>query len=216
MALKDLTSVSAPVPDDLSKILAPDGVKILLKLIYDAYCVLRDAKIVTLLMDENEITEELYVNLLSLWQKRNISLIPISEKQDRTLRSSRRGKAPTIDFCFRSQWDSQSYLGAECKRIEARNKELCDYYIAKGVQRYLDGKYSPKCSEGSMIGYVRETKCSEVAKELKTRINKLPGNPGFIKAELINFEDHYFSQHERIKGLSPFKLHHLLFYFDVS
>ena len=61
-------------------------------------------------------------------------------------------------------------------------------------------------------GYVRQTKCSDVVNELRMRINALDDNPSFDKTELlIPFEEHYTSRHNRVEGLSPFTIHHLLF-----
>ncbi len=208
-----------PLPGgDLSEILGPSGIKVLLELIRDAYYELVQMRIVDLPMTENQITEEWYVCLLSIWPQSNAycpRLTPIHQKEDESARKSSRGSPPTIDFCFRARWDRQVYFGAECKLIEANNKTLCRKYIEKGVNRYIDGRYGQKFSQGAMLGYVRQTKCSDVAAEIRNRINHLTGSPKFVRTdELLPFEDHYISEHSRLKGLSCFTIHHLLFLFE--
>jgi hypothetical protein len=205
-----------PPPEDLSKILGPSGLKVLLELIRDAYFCLRDKRIITLSMNENEITEEWYVCLLPLWPQSSVypRFVPIHEKQDNTSKISKQGKSPTIDFCFRSEWSNQSYFGAECKLIEADNKILCDRYISNGVRRYVDGIYSQNCSDGAMLGYVRETDCGAVANELHMRISFLEGKPQLVRIDLLTpFREYYVSTHNREQGLSPFTVHHFLFLF---
>jgi hypothetical protein len=98
-------------------------------------------------MDENEITEEWFVCLQLHWQSAGLSLIPILEKPDKTKKRSNRGKPPTIDCCFRSEWHRQSYFGIECKLVEANDKMLCDKYVQNGVQRFVDCRYGSRCSE---------------------------------------------------------------------
>ena len=210
-----------PLPsDDLSEILGPSGIKMLLELIRDAYFELVQMRKVDLSMTENQITEEWCVCLLLIWPQSNaycLGLSPIPQKEDESSRKSRRGSPPTIDFCFRAYWDRQAYFGAECKLIEANDKTLCDKYIENGVNRYIDGRYGQKFSEGAMLGYVRQTKCSDVAAEIRNRINSLAGSPQLIQTDvLLPFEDHYISKHSRLKGLPPFTIHHLLFLFEPA
>jgi hypothetical protein len=213
LSVRDLTHRSLPT-DDLSKILGPSGVKVLLELMRDAYFDLHQLKKVTLSMDENDITEEWFVWLQLRWRESNISLIPIPEKPDKS--KAKPGKMPPrVDFCFRSRWDDRSYFGAECKLIEANNSTLCSRYIKNGVKRYIDGRYGQKCSEGAMVGYIRQTKCADVVREIRFHLNKMEGVPCLDKTDLLlPFEEHYVSKHKRVEGWSPFIIHHLLFLFE--
>ncbi len=208
-----------PLPGgDLSEILGPSGIKMLLELIRDAYFELVQMRIVDLSMTENQITEEWHACLLLIWSLADghcLGVVPIHQKEDESSRESRRGSPPIIDFCFRARWDRQAYFGAECKLIEANDKALCDKYIKNGVNRYIDGRYGQEFSKGVMLGYVRQTKCSDVAAEIRNRINRLAGSPQFVRTdELLPFEDHYISEHSRLKDLSCFTIHHLLFLFE--
>ena len=118
-------------------------------------------------MSENTITEEWIVHVQQRWRVSRIpsSIVPIHEKPD-TSKASKRGKPPTIDFCFRSEWNKQSYFGAECKLVEADNKRLCDEYVEQGMKRYINQKYRPEYLEGAMIGYVRTSACCDIATEI--------------------------------------------------
>ena len=217
MSIRQSIQSKPPIPDDLARTLEGGGIATILRLIRDAYFDLVQKRIVSFAMDENEITEEWFVCLQLRWQSTGLSLVPILEKPDKTKKRGNRGKPPTIDCCFRSQWHRQSYFGIECKLVEANDKTLCDKYVQNGVQRFMDCRYSSKCSEGAMLGYVRQTLCSDVAMQLHTKINAL--NTGYKLSQtnqMLPFEAHYVSKHHREKCLSPFTLHHFLLFFDVG
>ncbi|MDM8531988.1 hypothetical protein QUF63_12515 [Anaerolineales bacterium HSG25] len=123
----------------------------------------------------------------------------------------KQGKSPTIDCCFRNQLYKQSYFGIECKLVEANRKTLCNEYITNGIERFLDCRYSSKSSHSAMLGYIRKTTCQDVATKIKER---LPHDSKLNKTkQLLPFEEHYTSQHQRAACLSPFTLHHFLLSF---
>jgi hypothetical protein len=199
-------------PEDLAQELGPGGIMTLLGIICKAYENLRVYRKVTPEMDELEITEELFIELELIWKKMDLSLIPHHEKSDR--KEKRRGRAPTIDFCFRHRWHRNSYFGAECKMLEEKNNRLYDLYVAEGVCRYISGKYGKTCSAGSMIGYIRIGNTTEIINEVKIRVNKLSESFEMRQADSIGrFTEHYRSVHNRKIGRSPFHIHHLFFSF---
>lgn len=215
MKLADLSNIQfiSGYPRDLAKELGPDGIMTLLRIICEAYKELRASGRVTAIMSEPEITEELYVELLDVWKKADISLMPVHEKSHGK-RKKGRGKTPTIDFCFRHKWDRNSYFGAECKLLEENNSELYKLYVDEGVNRYLSGKYGEKCSVGSMIGYIIIGNTAEIINKVKIRVDKLSNISNIKKFDSINgFTDHYKSVHGRKVGNSPFHIHHLFFSF---
>ena len=211
MSVRNLRHDKPKIPTDLAEELGIKGVRVILALIRDAYLDLLDLQNITSSMDENDITEEWFIWLNLRWRKTDLSLIPIHEKGDKTKRKSKRGKPPTIDCCFRNQWYKQSYFGIECKLIEANNKTLCDKYIIKGVERFLDCRYSSKCSHSAMLGYIRKTTCQDVATKIKDRLS--PSSTFSKTGQLLPFEEHYTSLHQRTACLSPFTLHHFLLSF---
>ncbi|MCB0196017.1 MAG: hypothetical protein KDJ65_28965 [Anaerolineae bacterium] len=215
MSIRNLRPVKPTIPSDLAQTLGIKGVQIILILIRDAYSDLLSLQCITSGMDENDITEEWFVCLQLHWRKTDISLVPIHEKGDKTNQKSKRGKPPTVDCCFRHQWHKHSYFGIECKLIEANNKILCDKYITNGVDRFLDCRYSSNCSQGAVLGYIRQTICLDVATNIEERLTQLSGNPSLNKTQqLLPFEEHYTSVHHRTACISPFTLHHFLLSFN--
>lgn len=218
LSLHNFVQVATPVSRELLDELGPDGVKILLELMRDAYFDLQNEKKDFIAMGENEITEEWVVQVMQRWRKSMVpsSIIPIHEKQDRSS-AGRRGRPPTIDFCFRDQWDKKSYFGAECKLVEANNKGLCDEYVDEGMKRYIIGKYNPKHQEGAMIGYVRQTSCSAVVDEICVRVSVFESGVELEKSqELLPFDEYYLSTHQKLKSATTFRIHHLLFSLSSS
>jgi hypothetical protein len=216
MSLLDLTGPRPLQPTELSRVLGPNGVRRLLELIRDAYFDLVQSRKVNGSMDENQITEELCIYIQKRQHQGGIlsSVYLVHEKQDRT-QAKDRGKAPTVDFCFRGEWRENVYFGAECKIVEADNKKLCDEYILNGVMRYVTGKYGWAFPEGAMLGYIRRTECEAVAAKLRTRVEQLEGSPALNRSDLLlPFQDYHTSCHRRVDGITPFfTIHHLLFLF---
>jgi len=201
-------------PEDLAKELGPDGITTLLSRICEAYENLYASGKVVCTMSEPEITEELFFELLDVWfDKGPRSLKPIPEKSHGKRKNGKKGKTPTIDFCFRT-WDPNSYFGAECKLLKENNSELYKLYVDEGVNRYLSGKYGEKCSVGSMIGYIIIGNTAESINKVKIRVDKLPNISNMKKSDSINgFTNHYKSVHGRKVGNTPFHIHHLFFSF---
>lgn len=213
MSLRNFIQGATPVSRELLDELGPSGIKSLLELMCDAYFDLRGEKKDFSTMGENEITEEWVIHVMQRWRRSLVplSIIPIHEKQDRSS-AGRRGRPPTIDFCFRARWDKESYFGAECKLIEADNKGLCDEYVEQGMKRYISGKYGPRHPEGAMIGYVRRTNCNAVVDEICARVSAFESDVDLEKSqELHPFDEYYLSTHQKPRSTTIFRIHHLLF-----
>ena len=105
-------------------------------------------------MSEPEITEELIVELSDVWANKGPrSLRIIHEKSHGKRKDGKKGKTPTIDFCFRTVWDPESYFGVECKLLKEENNTY-KQYVYEGMTKYIDGRYGKKCPAGSMVGYI--------------------------------------------------------------
>ena len=197
---------------DFAKDIGEKGIAGLLELMWAAYKNMIAASRGLLANNENQITEEWYACLLVLWKTKNISLVPIMEKTDAT--SARvKGKKPTIDFAFRSQWETHIYFGAECKIVEEKNNKLRKEYINQGMLRFIKGTYSSKAPVAAMVGYVKKGDPIQIAKEINNDIQKIDGTPSLIKCQHSS-EMQYISNHSRSIGISPFGLYHL--FFDVK
>ena len=185
----------------------------------DAYLELRLRKYVTGFSSEDTITEEWFIHIQEICrQSPAISLHPIQQKQD-TTKAKTCGKPPTIDFCFRDEFESQSYFGAECKLLDEGNTTLLNAYLdlVKGIGRFLDGRYATHTGAGAMVGYVRSGDCGAVAKSISECIQDLEGKPTLRKSQpLENFDQLYESRHNRKLPIADFLCYHLLFGFNCS
>lgn len=210
--VSNLKSISTS-PIDLAIDLGPSGIKTIQGLIIRAYNNLQESGKIDSSMSETEISEELFIELQIEWKDADISLIPVHEKSHGR-RKKGPGKTPTIDFCFRHRWDSQSYFGAECKLLKNNDNTLYTNYVEKGIKRYLSGSYSPKCSIGSMIGYITVGSPSDVINEIKKRVDRISDVECMnLSYSLNGFKMHYKSMHKRQKGPSPFHMMHMFFPF---
>ena len=206
-------------PKDLAQELGPGGIRQLLLLLCKSYKDLLNSGFVQADTGEDTITEEWFVQIQKRWKRdRGISLVPMSQKQDKT-KAAARGRPPTIDFCFRDEAFPECYFGVECKLLDADSAAYLGAYLddKEGIGRFLNGKYAARTGAGAMAGYVRTGEAKAVAAELKKAINTLTGNPTLSKsAHLPGFEHLYESTHTRISGISPFICFHLLFAFCCS
>jgi len=205
------------VPMDIAKELGEAGIACLLQLMTDAYIDLQARGCITGCSPEDYITEEWYVHIQEKWRTRPaISLIPIHQKQDET-KAKRRGRPPTIDFCFRHRFYKHSYFGAECKLMDENNADHLAAYIDadKGIGRFTSGKYATFSSAGTMIGYVRTGSYRNVSNDLARAMRGLDGRPVLKKSMVLkDFNALYQSRHKRRPPLTKFLCYHLLFAFE--
>lgn len=205
------------VPIDIAKCLGEQGIRHLLMLLTNAYHNLYARKWVKADSSEDSITEEWFIHIQGRWSSnRAFGLVPIHQKQDKEKAKSR-GRAPTIDFCFRHQFFPQSYFGAECKLLDQGSRKHLDAYLndKEGIGRFVNGRYAAHTSAGAMVGYVRCGDCDEVVKNVAYGLKQLNGNPELMKSRPLPAFDHlYESEHRRNFGVSPFLCYHLLFAFN--
>jgi len=146
-------------------------------------------------------------------------------------------ETPRIDITFYENWSEYDYdriyFAWEAKRVAGKGKyeDLRGRYVADGIFRFINGKYSADVPEAGMLGYVLDGEPSIVAHELNTiMLNKRKdpdapsGTPRHKLAVADNlqpvapinrFSDIYVSQHDRASGLQ-IKLYHLLLTFDFA
>ena len=205
-------------PDYLAKQLGERGITRLLEIVCSAYAILYENRTVEPEMSEDEITEELFKEIVFVWSKSSIpkTVIPINQKIDKA-NAKDRGRPPTIDFCFRDRWVKEAFFGFECKLLAEGDNRLCKEYIDNGLCRYLQGKYCAGGSAGSMIGYINSGSIIAVVQNVKIRVDKEKAlRPMTLASAIYAFKEHYVSMHEREKGLSSFIVHHLFLYFAAD
>lgn len=199
---------------DLAKEVGPDGIRTLLNIMCEAYFDLYKSDKINPNMNETEITEEWYVFILLRWKNiPEFPLVPLSEKSDKT-KAKKRGKPPTIDFCFRDKWDNTLYFGAECKILEEGNTTSIKEYVLEGMDRYICGKYSQNYPTGAIIGYIFNGAITNIVEKINEKLMDSHDGALIKKAgPLGSFKEHHESEHERTDGISPFLIHHLFFSF---
>jgi hypothetical protein len=200
---------------DLAEQIGEQGVSSLLEIVCDAYQDLCKKHNIKQAMSEDEITEELFNDVVFAWSNSAITetIRPIHQKIDKTFAKAR-GRPPTIDFCFRDSWVREAFFGFECKLLAEGNNGLYDDYVRNGLYRYLQGTYCSKGSAGSLVGYVKLGNLATVVRDVKTRVD----NERILKAMVLasaigQFKEHYVSIHSRERALPSFCVHHLFFFF---
>lgn len=217
--IKNLSS-SNPVPKDLARTLGDGGIKHILAVMWLSYHDLKKEHKFTISTHEDVITEEWYAKIYGRWSEENrasvvrLMLIPYTQYPDNTL-AKKRGKIPTIDFCFRA-WDkAEGYFGAECKKLCGSNIAYAKEYVVNGVRRYVTGKYGSKSTISTMVGYVMKGNISDSVKQIEGLLTteNIEQN---ITRELFETNPQYKSIHIRTLDSKKIILHHLFFDFVVA
>lgn len=210
-------SASTPVPADIAKKLGSGGINEIIEIMWVGFHDLKNDNIISVSDQEDDITQEWYAKVYKRWTAENrasrikISLIPYNQYSDDTM-AKRRGKKPTIDFCFRA-WDrNDGYFGAECKNLYAGNQAKSKRYVNTGIKHFISGYYGSKSSVSAMIGYVLSGTTSEVVDELKEIIKIINPDQNLRRAMFIS-DPQYSSIHTRTLDNIKIKLHHLFFNF---
>lgn len=213
-------SAANPVPVDLAKRLGSDGIGVILLTLWLGYEDLYASGMVTANTDEDTITVEWYTKVYNRWTSENrasqvnVNLIPINQYPDVTVKK-KRGKAPTIDFCFRAWNKEEGYFGAECKRLKSNNLKLLQEYVDNGLMRFVNGKYSLMCSESAMVGYIQEGAIKDIVDKLKVLLTTNTCLEEQLLREIREKNPQYMSVHNRRIDNQTIKVHHLFFNFVV-
>lgn len=211
-------SASNPVPIDLAERLGKDGVGVILATLWLGYEDLHSDHIITKNTDEDTITVEWYMKVYNRWTSENrasqvnVSLVPTNQYPDTTMKK-KRGKAPTIDFCFRAWNSKEGYFGAECKRLKLSDSKLMQEYVDNGLMRFVSGKYSLMCSESAMIGYIQEGDVVDIVDRLKLLLSQNTNLEEQLLREIREKNQQYRSVHSRIIDNEKIVIHHLFFDF---
>lgn len=116
--------------------------------------------------------------------------------------------------------DEEIYFCLEAKRLNAvisgENKSLASEYVTKGMQRFIDRKYSPDVRHGGMLGYVLD---GDIVRAINNVANCIQLHhadlrmdaPGDLRPSTIRPHDGNAkeSHHQRDGETDAFRLHHL-------
>jgi hypothetical protein len=78
--------------------------------------------------------------------------------------------------------DEDDYVGIECKRIGAGLHALNKSYVAKGVERFVNGQYATGHVRGFMLGYVIVGPVAKPLKSIRGHVVKAYGAGGKMKS----------------------------------
>lgn len=125
---------------------------------------------------ENKITDRL-VRLMQL--DRSFRRRWRVEPQYKLLGSDLNGDVVTkgfIDFVVFFNWEQETYIAYECKRLNVRfpsgSQTLADKYIDEGMMRYVSAQYAQDLPFGVMIGYVLDSDTPKALDAVKKQIKK--------------------------------------------
>jgi hypothetical protein len=108
---------------------------------------------------------------------------------------------------------SKACLSFECKRLNVRKKNggrdsLAFQYIAKGMMRFVEGKYSPEVPVGGMIGYVMDGDLDKAYRAIRRQITKHALKLRCRRVDDIGKPRYFVTEHAR--AMMPIELRHLL------
>ena len=217
--MSSIRSITASnhMPADLAKKLGKNGVVEILSVLWDGYHSLKKANVITPEMDENEITEEWFLHVDEIWHHENralrlsIKIAPSLQHEDKT-KAQPVGQPPTIDFCFRSWENRDSYFGIECKNLYEANSKYIKRYVQTGIDNYINGRYGAQSSVSSIAGFILSGEVSSVVSELRNEIATISPLKNLTK-DLSTPDALYQSKHTRKSDNVCITIHHLFFDF---
>jgi len=214
-------AASTSVPIDLVKKIGIDGVNEILAVLWRGYDELRkdSSASISLSSEEDDITQDWFVKVQRIWDSRNRAtciclnqVVPHHQWGDRTFKKAKGRKSPTIDFCFRD-WDTaNSYFGAECKNLYAKEPKKIERYVETGVGNYTSGRYGAQSSQSSIIGYVLSGDVTDIVEQLKKEIIKEKPITNLVRT-MTAINPQYRSIHTRTLDNAEITIHHLFFDF---
>ena len=124
------------------------------------------------------------------------------------------------DIVFYPPYDEEIYFFLEAKRLNAvvsgRPESLASEYVSKGMQRFVDRKYSPHVRHGGMLGYVLDGDITRAINNVANcvRLHEAElrmDSPGELRPSSIRPQDGNAkeSHHRRDQETAVFRLHHL-------
>ena len=159
------------------------------------------------LTDEEDISDLIVTHIEQSFVRDEIESIDVdAEKRDRTIPVDgivvKAKKRKRFDFVFKSfeRPIVREMFTAEAKILKATDNDLLKKYVSeKGMRKYIDCHYK---QPGFMIGYIMQSKPSEIHSKLNEIIEKDTSYASSEKLELqesINGHNHFYkSEHPKI------------------
>lgn len=119
-----------------------------------------------------------------------------------------------LDFAM----DDDASLIYECKRLnvvkDKKKSGLATEYVTDGMMRFISCQYSPRVSQGGMLGYVMDGQLADSSKRVRSAIDihasvlLMQGAPTTLPSTKTVMR--FATRHLRTHCASPFRLRHLL------
>jgi len=130
--------------------------------------------------------------------------------------------APRIDIRISGGWFIEDqYYGVEAKILVENHRgtrnhtQLNKEYIEKGIQRFIDGKYSSGMDNGCMAGYIIEGQCMKIISKINDRLTESNRKQEIIQnIGSIDSCQYGKSIHTRIIDHKKFRLCHIFLDFN--
>jgi len=187
--------------------------KFIFNLLKDAYIsLMKDKKVIIDKKDELKCTVQLIYFAIKLRDRTHYPFYlhteaPLNDIEKIVYGGLSPKSSPRIDIkIMKTDWTEESFITVECKRLDT-NLTLINEYINNGMDRFISGKYCLNNNCSFMVGFIIEGSNNNVVKKLDNSIEKKYTSEGILKE--IQKDIHYFSKHDRLKGHTPFRIHHL-------
>jgi len=126
-----------------------------------------------------------------------------------------------LDIGFERTTSGKRYhFSFEAKRLSKDKSGAGEYFGKDGLGMFLSGEYSRESDEAGMLGYVQSDDLDHWAEKLSLYFNehreaiKVRNNENWREAEEIrSFSHRYHSKHDRVGGLGPIAIFHVLLKF---
>lgn len=119
-----------------------------------------------------------------------------------------------LDFAM----NDDASLVYECKRLnvikDGKKSGLATEYVVDGMMRFVCCQYSPRVSQGGMLGYVMDGALADSSTRVEKAVAdhadvlKLQGQPNPLPP--VGCGNRFVTRHLRPRCASPFYIHHLL------
>jgi hypothetical protein len=175
--------------------------------------------------DENQIRDLLHRNYLDNNEIRNNLGLTEYLFHPEVPESNTTGRTDIRITTSNTFKDTSAYYIIECKRLDNKNLTgktgLNSKYIANGIMRFVEVKYSTYRGLNGMIGFVVETMdIQKNIQNINNLLNKKPFDTSTekslsFKSFIQNFNHQYHSSHRDLDN-KVFNLYHLMFDFSKN
>jgi hypothetical protein len=166
---------------------------------------------------ENQMTDQLALALKRDPVAKRFLIVPQLKLIDENLRADVVTKG-IIDIAAFFNWNSETYLAFECKRLnvhfEGGRHSLAGKYAEEGLMRYVSAQYARALPLGAMLGYVMDSDMEwaleRLAAALESRRAQLGVDNPLEDLPAVGFFRCFRTFHRRSGEVALFEVRHAL------